>query len=114
MRFLGLGLPCTLVLSDNIGQRYLSGGRRRPVVHRASISAYYHTGMGEVFVAILARLGIFLLYYKKPDWRIVIAAKLARPAAIPMALLPTHERLREATCTGARLPDWGTLFFRVG
>jgi hypothetical protein len=66
--------------------------------------------MREVFVAILAALGIFLLCYKGPERWDVIASKLAGAAAILVALFPTHESSREATDTGGRLPDSVTLF----
>jgi hypothetical protein len=101
----------TLALGENIRDRYLSAGAEagRWFIE-GSISAYYHTGMREVFVAILAALGIFLLCYKGPERWDVIAAKLAGAAAILVALLPTHEASREATDTGERLPDSVTLF----
>jgi hypothetical protein len=109
--FLGLGLPLTLALGENIRDRYLSAGAEAGRWYiEGSISAYYHTGMREVFVAILAALGIFLLCYKGPERWDVIAAKLAGAAAILVAILPTHEKSREATDTGGRLPDSVTLF----
>lgn len=108
---LGLALPWTLALGENIRDRYLSAGAEAGRWYiEGSISAYYHTGMREVFVAILASLGIFLLCYKGPERWDVIAAKLAGAAAILVALLPTHETSREATDTGERLPDSVTLF----
>ena len=109
--FLGLGLPLTLALGENIRDRYLSAGAEAGQWYiEGSISAYYHTGMREVFVAILAALGIFLLCYKGPERWDVIASKLAGAAAIMVALFPTHEASREATDTGGRLPDSVTLF----
>ena len=109
--FLGLGLPLTLALGENIRDRYLSAGAEAGRWYiEGSISAYYHTGMREVFVAILAALGIFLLCYKGPERWDVIASKLAGLAAILVAVLPTHEPSREATDTGERLPDSVTLF----
>jgi hypothetical protein len=109
--FLGLGLPLTLALGENIRDRYLSAGAEAGRWYiEGSISAYYHTGMREVFVAILAALGIFLLCYKGPERWDVIAAKLAGAAAILVAILPTHDSSREATDTGERLPDSVTLF----
>jgi hypothetical protein len=109
--FLGIALPLTLAVGENIRDRYLSAGAQAGRWYiEGSISAYYHTGMREVFVAILAALGIFLLCYKGPERWDVVAAKLAGAAAILVALLPTHEASREAADTGERLPDSVTLF----
>ena len=109
--FLGLALPLTLALGENIRDRYLSAGAEAGRWYiEGSISAYYHTGMREVFVAILAALGIFLMCYKGAERWDVIASKLAGAAAIMVALFPTHEASREATDTGGRLPDSVTLF----
>lgn len=109
--FLGLALPWTLTLGENIRDRYLSAGAEAGRWYiEESISAYYHTGMREVFVAILAALGIFLLCYKGPERWDVLAAKIAGAAAILVAMLPTGEPSREATDTGERLPDSVTLF----
>ena len=108
---LGLALPWALALGENLRDRYLSSGSAAGRwILEGSISAYYHTGMREVFVAILAALGIFLLCYKGPEKWDVLAAKIAGASAILVALLPTHESSREATDTGERLPDSVTLF----
>lgn len=95
---------------ENVRDRFLAPGTTAGRWIEGSISAYYHTGMREVFVAILAALGIFLLCYKGPEKWDVLAAKLAGAAAILVALLPTSEPSREATDTGERLPDSVTLF----
>ncbi|MEE8154047.1 MAG: hypothetical protein V3T53_03690 [Phycisphaerales bacterium] len=63
---------------------------------QSSISSYYHTGMGDVFVGILCVIGVFLLAYKgykkpdnegyeKPDY---IARFLGGVFAVGVALFP--------------------------
>lgn len=60
-----------------------------------SISAYYYTGVGHVFVAILVTIGLFLLAYKgypkKPgEWvSDNMLANVSGAAAIGVALFPT-------------------------
>lgn len=109
--FLGLALPFALVAGENLRDRFLSESAEvgRWIVE-GSISAYYHTGMREVFVAILSALGIFLLCYKGPQMWDVLAAKIAGAFALLVALFPTHEPSREASDTGVRAPDSVTLF----
>ena len=82
--FLGLALPPILALGENFRDRYLSAGAEaRRWCIEGSIGAYYHTGMREVFVAILAALGIFLLCYKGPERWDVIASKTRRCGGDP-------------------------------
>jgi hypothetical protein len=108
---LGLALPWTLAAGENLRDRFLAAGAHAGRwILEGSISAYYHTGMREVFVAILASLGIFLLCYKGPKRWDVVASKVAGASAILVALLPTHEPSREATDTGIPVPDSVTLF----
>jgi hypothetical protein len=61
MRFcvglLGIALPFALVLID----RYVFDGHPAP---RDSLSAYYYSGVREVFVGTLAAIGVFLVTYK--------------------------------------------------
>ncbi len=56
---------------------------------RSSISAYYHTGLGDVFVGTICVIGIFLFAYKgyepKDDW----AGDFACFCAIGLALFST-------------------------
>src|SRR3972149_18876 len=58
-----------------------------------SISAYYHTGMRDIFVGALSAIGIFLLCYKGYELKDRIAAITPRagslgPAAPPRAPPP--------------------------
>jgi hypothetical protein len=53
-----------------------------------SISAYYYTVMGSVFVGSLCAIGVFLLSYRYEKWDI-IASIIAGICAIGVALFPT-------------------------
>jgi hypothetical protein len=53
-----------------------------------SISAYYYTVMGSVFVGSLCAIGVFLLSYRYEKWDI-IASIIAGIGAIGVALFPT-------------------------
>lgn len=108
---LGLALPWALAVGENLRDRFLpeGAGMGRSIIE-GSISAYYHTGMREVFVGILSALAIFLVCYKGPQKWDVLAAKIAGAFALMVALFPTHEKSREASDTGIRAPDSVTLF----
>ncbi len=54
---LGLALPFVLVLVEPI----LFDGQPFP---RGSLSAYYYSGMRELFVGVLWAIGVFLVLYK--------------------------------------------------
>ena len=53
-----------------------------------SISAYYYTVMGSVFVGSMCAIGVFLLSYRYKKWDI-IASIIAGICAIGVALFPT-------------------------
>ena len=55
-----------------------------------SVSKYYHTRMGDVFVGILFVIGFFLFSYKGYD-RDFIAGRIGWIAAVGAALFPTHQ-----------------------
>lgn len=113
--FLGVALPFALLGGENLRDRFLSGsGAMGRVLVDGSISDYYHTGMREVFVAILSALGIFLLCYKGPQMWDVLAAKLAGAFALIVALFPTPDFSREKSDTGILAPDSLTLFSGSG
>jgi hypothetical protein len=80
---LGIALPFLLVL----GEPLLFDGQPFP---RGSLSAYYYSGMREVFVGTLCAIGVFLVTYKVAERsrenRLSIYAGLA---AIVVALFPT-------------------------
>src|SRR5436853_55856 len=54
-----------------------------------SISAYYYSIMGGVFVGSLCAIGVFLWSYRGYDMRDVIAGHIAAVAAVGVALFPT-------------------------
>ncbi len=56
---------------------------------QGSISGYYHTGMGDVFVGTLCIIGFFLLSYRGYERRDNIAGGLACLFAVGVALFPT-------------------------
>lgn len=56
---------------------------------QSSISSYYHTDMGDVFVGTLCVIGFFLLSYRGYERKDDIAGDLACLFAIGVALFPT-------------------------
>lgn len=56
---------------------------------QASISAYYYTGLRDVFVGTLCAIAVFLLSYKGPEPRDDRAGDLASLGAVGTALFPT-------------------------
>lgn len=53
-----------------------------------SMSGYYWTGIGNVFVGALSAIGVFLFSYRGYDWRDKIAGRLACIFAIGVAIFP--------------------------
>src|SRR4051812_42468041 len=89
---IAVALPFVLV----IGNRLLSGDELE-----TSISAYYHTSMGDVFVGALAALAVFFLSYNyKPLPGFNLDNKLstlATVAALGVAFFPTTSDASVAT-----------------
>src|SRR5262249_14891634 len=54
-----------------------------------SISSYYYSVMGNVFVGALCAIGVFLWSYRGYDMRDIIAGHLGAFFAIGVALFPT-------------------------
>lgn len=109
--YVALSLPITLVLGENLRDWLLShelGAGR--VMIEGSISAYFHTGMREVFVGSLCAIAVFLVCYKGYERRDNIAARVAGISVFLVALFPTRERSREAGDSGAPVLDSATLF----
>lgn len=81
--FLGLALPAILLLGD----RFVLDAE---ITSRGSLSAYYHSGMRDVFVSILAIVGILLFTYKITERnRDNALSVIAGIAAIGVAIFPT-------------------------
>lgn len=55
---------------------------------QGSVSGYYHTGMGDVFVGTLCAIGVFLLTYKGHERRDDWAGNVACVFAVGVAVLP--------------------------
>lgn len=65
-----------------------------------SISAYYHTGMRDVFVGIICAIALFLYTYKGYDIKDSIACKFAALCALGIAFFPTAiEKTGISQCT---------------
>jgi len=87
MRFaigvLGLALPVILVFLEPI----LFDGQPFP---RGSLSAYYYSGMREIFTGMLCAIGVFLVIYKITErTREARVSTYAGLAVIVVALFPT-------------------------
>jgi hypothetical protein len=77
---IGVALPLVLA----IGKYLLQSPGLEP-----SVSCYYYTNMGNVFVGSLCAIGVFLLSTRGYDWRDQIAGIFACVFAIGVALFPT-------------------------
>jgi hypothetical protein len=77
---IGFALPFVLAF----GKVLLQGHGIQP-----SVSAYYYTDMGNVFVGSLCAIGVFLLSTRGYDHRDEIAGRFACAFAIGVALFPT-------------------------
>ena len=80
---LGLALPFLLVLVEPV----LFDGQPFP---RGSLSAYYYSGMRELFVGVLWAIGVFLVLYKLMEfsWESRLST-VAGFAVVLVALFPT-------------------------
>ena len=71
---------------------------------QSSLSSYYHTGMGDVFVGTLCVIGVFLLSYKGYERADDIAGDLACLFAVGVALFPVAPD--DAATGGARFSGY--------
>src|SRR5258706_4814958 len=89
--WLGLILPAALFLGD------------RMIFHepklRESISAYYYSGMGGVFVGILFAIAMFMFAYRGPNTADNIAGGVACLFAVGVALFPTTPLIDQPSAT---------------
>lgn len=81
---LGIALPPVLVLLEPL----LFDGLPAP---RGSLSAYYYSGVRELFVGGIWAIGVFLFVYKLSDfsWESLLST-LAGAAAVVVAVFPTE------------------------
>src|SRR5712671_5197551 len=77
---IGIALPFVLAF----GKILLDG----PGI-QSSVSAYYYTGMRDVFVGSLCAIAVFLMSYRGYERKDDIAGDLACVFALGVALLPT-------------------------
>jgi len=101
--WIGILLPFTLV----IGVAFIFN----EMIFQESISHYYYTGMGDVFVGALCAVALFMFFYTGYDRRDDWAGHLAGVFALGVAWLPVTET---GTATGAgiiHLICAGLLFF---
>jgi len=80
---IGILLPFVVAIG-----RILLPGLQGPEI-LGSISAYYYSDMGNVFVGSLCAIGVFLWSYRGYDLQDSIAAHLAAVFGIGIALFPT-------------------------
>jgi len=106
--FIGILLPAALLLGD---WTFLDGDVRV----RGSLSAYYHSGMRDLFVGGLCAIALFLITYKvfehNLDNTLSTVAGLAilgvaffptgRPAGSPLSLTPLQDQFGESNVTRA-------------
>jgi hypothetical protein len=83
--WIGLTLPIILVIGGFAFQKFAD----KPITIESSISAYYYTGMGSVFVGLLCAVGIFHLATEGYDLTDRIAGCLACIFAFGVAWFPT-------------------------
>lgn len=83
--FIGIFLPIVLVIGSFLSGKYDS--------IQPSISDYYFTTMGDVFVGNLCAVSLFLFCYKGYDYRDNLTANLAAFFAVCVALFPTTTHL---------------------
>jgi hypothetical protein len=85
---IGLMLPFLLAIGNFVAQPLLRDPRP-PSGLQDSISYYYYTDMGNVFVGSLCAIGIFLLSYRGYEKQDRVAGILACIFAVGVALFPT-------------------------
>jgi hypothetical protein len=80
--FTGVALPIVLMIGDTA----MFGGE----FPRGSVSAYYHSGMGDFFVSGLSAIGVFLVTYMvfHYNWDNILSI-IAGVAVLLVALFPT-------------------------
>ncbi len=88
---IGTALPFVLAL----GKVVLGSPGIQP-----SMSAYYYTKMGDVFVGSLCAIAVFLMSYRGYDIRDRVAGILACIFGVGIALFPTTEAGKDITFVG--------------
>lgn len=79
--YIGIAMPIVV----RLGAKYFE-----QIPSTESISAYYYTGMRDVFVGTLFAVGVFLFFYRGPDTQDNVVTNVAGLAAVAIGLLPTE------------------------
>jgi hypothetical protein len=88
----GTALPFVLVVGNTFLRSVLLGAPRwRGWGLQSSMSSYYYTGMGNVFVGALCVIGVFLISYRGYDRKDAWAGTIAGLAALGVGLFPICE-----------------------
>lgn len=85
--FIGIFLPIVLVLGSFLSGKYHTV--------QPSISDYYYTTMGDLFVGSLCAISLFLFCYKGYDNRDNITANIAAFLGLCIAFFPTSTHLEK-------------------
>lgn len=97
---IGITLPFVLVIGKNLLQ---SSGLL------GSMSSYYYSVMGDVFVGSFCAIGVFLLSYHGYEKKDDIAGKIAGLSAIGLALFPTTPDIA-ASAQAIMIGKWHLFF----
>jgi len=88
---LGMLLPFACLFGGSLLQN-------RPVLD--SISAYYHSNMGDVLTGLLVGVSLFLLTYKGYERRDMIVAIISGIAGLGIAIFPCESRIDPSSAVG--------------
>jgi hypothetical protein len=88
---LGMLLPIVCLFGGSLFQN-------RPVLD--SISAYYHSNVGDVLTGLLVGVGLFLLTYKGHERRDTIIAIVSGIAGLGIAIFPCESRIDPSSPVG--------------
>lgn len=98
---IGIALPFALLIGDAV---FLDGD----ALIRGSLSAYYHSGMRDVFVGTLCATGVFLITYRVVEpGRENALSTVAGFAALGVALFPTRRPADMALALTPLQQEWG-------
>lgn len=101
--FLAIGLPIVLAIDSKIYNNPLEN----------SISAYYYTNLGDVFVGMLCAISMFLFTYKGYEKDDNIITNIAAITALGIALFPTDGRMSCVKLGGGVLSDMAIHYVHV-
>src|SRR5262249_47782153 len=97
--YLGISMPIIV----RVGAYAFEG-----IPSNESISAYYYTGMRDVFVGTLFAIGVFLFCYRGPDKQDNVLTNIAGLSAVAIGLFPmdpAYHHVIAARFPGINNPD---------